>query len=257
MAERGYDHANRDAKTRASAELIVPMVCELLRPQSVIDVGCGTGTWLSVFREHGAACVYGLDGAWVDASELEVDANCFRACDLSVPPDLERAFDLAVSLEVAEHLPADRADAFVAYLTRLAPAVLFSAAVPLQGGHLHLNEQWPVYWIERFSQQGYKVFDCIRGKVWGDASVPYWYKQNMLLFVRSSAVDNYPGLRDAGEGFGGKNVVHTELYLSKARKAGHRPRVSGHWRALWQAIGAALRRRWGRVVSVVVRKEAM
>src|SRR5205085_11975533 len=107
----------------------------------------------------------------------------FRAIDLREPFELPRTFDLAVSLEVAEHLPASSASAFVESLTRLAPAVLFSAAVPHQGGWNHLNEQWPQYWAEIFARHGFFPVDCLRERFWDRPNVRWWYAQNMVLYL--------------------------------------------------------------------------
>ncbi|MDW8444469.1 MAG: hypothetical protein RML45_09315 [Acetobacteraceae bacterium] len=101
----------------------------------------------------------------------------------SWPIDLDRRFDLALSLEVAEHLPPERAAGFVADLVRLAPAVLFSAAIPLQGGTNHVNERWQAFWAGLFASHGYRAFDVIRPRVWDDPRVEPWYRQNTVLFL--------------------------------------------------------------------------
>lgn len=131
--------------SKRSAEQIVPILLELIQPQSVIDVGCGTGTWLSVFCEHGIEDIWGVDGDYVQEEALEIPKDRFLSHDLTKPLALDRKFDLAISLEVAEHLPCDSAEAFVDSLTQLAPVILFSAAIPFQGGVGHVNEQWQEY----------------------------------------------------------------------------------------------------------------
>jgi hypothetical protein len=70
----------------------------------------------------------------------------------------------------------------VTSLTLLGPVVLFSAAVPGQGGTRHLNEQWPEYWVALFERREYIAIDCIRRRVWDNDEVSWWYSQNMLLF---------------------------------------------------------------------------
>jgi SAM-dependent methyltransferase len=167
-----------------SAEKVVPIVIEWLRPRSVVDVGCGLGAWLSVFREHGVERTVGLDGAWVDLSRLKIPPTTFRVVDLAAPPVLDESFDLVVSLEVAEHLPPESADSFVAFLTQLGSVILFSAAVPGQGGTRHRNEQWPEYWTRLFAARGYRVFDTLRWQIWDEPEVDWWYAQNTLFFVR-------------------------------------------------------------------------
>ncbi|HJZ58105.1 MAG TPA: class I SAM-dependent methyltransferase [Gemmataceae bacterium] len=181
--------AHRDS-ARRSARAIVPLVLRLVPARSVIDVGCGEGTWLSVFAEHGVADVHGVDGDYVDRDRLEIPQDRFRAHDLTRPLHVDRTFDLAVSLEVAEHLPEDAADAFVASLARLAPVVLFSSAVPYQGGNNHKNEQWPAYWAERFAAQSYSPVDCIRRRVWANLDVEWWYAQNTFLYVERERLED-------------------------------------------------------------------
>ena len=101
---------------------------------------------------------------------------------------MDREFDLVPSLEVAEHLPKPCAEEFVDSLTRLGSSILFSAAIPLQGGKHHLNEQWPAYWARYFQERGYVAIDCIRDKIWQDDNVEFWYARNILIFVRKKAL---------------------------------------------------------------------
>src|SRR5215472_427313 len=177
---RAFYQALRNGASR-SAIVIVPIVRELLHPTDVVDVGCGDGTWLAEFRRWGANQVLGIDGEHVKG-ELQLSEGEFRALDLSRPFAIERIFDLALSLEVAEHLPPASASEFVASLTRLAPAILFSAAIPFQGGVHHVNEQWPDQWASLFRQHGYFCVDCIRKRIWENEDVAWWYAQNILLF---------------------------------------------------------------------------
>ena len=181
--------------SRRSAQAVVPIVLQLIRPKSVIDVGCGDGTWLSVFRERGVSDIVGLDGDYVDPGLLQIQHDQFRATDLSSPFGLPRTFDLAVSLEVAEHLPPQSAEGFVDCLTQLAPVVLFSAAIPLQGGTQHLNEQWPDYWVTLFKTHDYLPIDCIRGRIWGNEQVEWYYAQNTLIFARADRTREDSDLR--------------------------------------------------------------
>ena len=144
MTENIYNEDYYDALkegARDSARVLVPLVLDLVDARSVVDVGCGLGTWLSVFREHGIEELLGIDGPHIDTSSLEIAPEHFVAHDLQHPLDLERHFDLVVSLEVAEHLPAACAETFVSSLVGLGPVILFSAAIPAQGGEHHVNEQ--------------------------------------------------------------------------------------------------------------------
>lgn len=171
-----------DATSMRSARRVVPRVMDLVRPARVVDVGCGRGGWLRVFLDHGATEVLGVDGDWVDPAGLHIPRERFQHRDLRQPLEIAGTFDLAVSLEVAEHLPATQADGFVGALTRLAPVVLFSAAIPHQGGVGHVNEQWPEYWAECFVRHGFLAVDVLRRELWDDPGVAWWYAQNLLLF---------------------------------------------------------------------------
>jgi SAM-dependent methyltransferase len=209
-----YYRALRDG-ARRSAEVVVPLVLRLTRPRGVLDVGCGRGTWLAVFREHGVEDVCGVDGDYVDREQLDIPRQQFVPWDLTQPLRLGRSFDLAVSLEVAEHLPADCAETFVGSLTALAPLVLFSAAAPFQGGQGHVNEQWPAYWARRFAARGYVPIDCLRRQLWDDERVEWWYAQNILLFAGPGQMEALPPLREAHALTGGTApaLVHPKRYL--------------------------------------------
>jgi len=167
-----------------SAEVIVPLILSLFKVTSVVDVGCGVGGWLHAFERNGISDYLGLDGDYVPTSMLKIPAEKFRARDLTHLVDIGRPFDLACSLEVAEHLPPTCADPFVAALVDCAPVILFSAAIPRQGGTAHLNEQWASYWAAKFEQRGYVAVDCIRPHIYGNERIEWWYRQNIIVFCR-------------------------------------------------------------------------
>jgi SAM-dependent methyltransferase len=181
--------------SRKSAQEILPLVLDALGCKSVVDVGCGVGTWLCVAKELGVTDVAGIDGDYVDKKALEIDRANFHSMDLSAPTKWRRSYELAISMEVAEHLPPEGAERFVSFLCELAPAVLFSAAIPGQGGTNHINEQWPEFWLERFAQQGFVALDFVREAVWNNPNVERWYAQNAVLFVRAEMLTTNPALK--------------------------------------------------------------
>jgi SAM-dependent methyltransferase len=207
--------------SQQSAQVVLPLVFDLLQPCSVVDVGCGAGTWLAVCRELGAQRILGVDGDWVTSQTLQIPAESFHAADLREPLRLDGAYDLVISVEAAEHLPGARAAGFVADLVRLGKAVLFSAAIPRQGGDRHINEQWQDYWADLFAAQGHAAVDCVRPVVWNDRRVAYWYAQNLLLYVAADLLESNPRLRQAHERTNPAqlSVVHPQLYSIRARRS--------------------------------------
>jgi len=167
-----------------AATHVLPVLFEIYKPSSILDVGCGLGNWIQVAKKMGVMDIVGVDGAYVDRSLLKIAPNEFVEKDLTKPFDLGRRFDLAISLEVAEHLPDSCADAFVQSITQHADVVLFSAALPGQGGQNHINEQWPEYWQAVFEKHGFIMLDCIRPKIWNDTRIERWYRQNIFLVVK-------------------------------------------------------------------------
>jgi SAM-dependent methyltransferase len=206
--------------SRRSAVIAVPLLIDLFEPRSVLDVGCGTGVWLSVFQKHGVEDILGIDGPWIEQRQREIPDVFFRECDLTQPVALERTFDLALCLEVAEHLPVEAAPLLVQSLTALAPVVVFSAAIPGQGGEGHINERWPSFWSRCFAAQGYVCFTGLRQRLWPADTVEFWYRQNMLCFVAQARPDLVDRASRENEGSAAEplDVVHPQLYLQVSRE---------------------------------------
>jgi SAM-dependent methyltransferase len=209
-------YAERETGSLRSARKIVPRLMALASPTSVVDVGCGTGAWLQAFAECGVTRLRGLDGDWVRPGMLLVEAADFRITDLEAPLAADEQFDLAMSVEVAEHLPDSRADPLVAFLTASAPIVAFSAAVPGQGGTGHVNEQWPEYWIRRFLTHRFIAIDALRWSVWQDRDIDWWYRQNLLLFVHECELARFETIAGA-RGADVPAVVHPESTMATPR----------------------------------------
>lgn len=203
-----------------SAHEIVPFIVQLIQPRSVADIGCGLGTWLSVFQNHGVEEVLGVDGDYVDLAALKIERKNFLPHDLTQPLEVFNKFDLVISLEVAEHLPNETCESFIDTLTRLSPVVLFSAAIPYQVGDYHINCQWPDHWVELFRRRGYVAFDFLRMKFWQNKNVDGWYAQNMFLFVKESCLESYSELKNYSDSITSSPpiLVHPVVYL-KLREA--------------------------------------
>ncbi|MEW9838272.1 class I SAM-dependent methyltransferase [Mesorhizobium marinum] len=168
----------------------MPLVIDAVCPASVVDVGCGVGTWSAAFLSRSIEAT-GVDGAYVRTEDLQIPADRFQTIDLDKPPPARSigSFDLAICMEVAEHLKPANAEGLVAFLTDLAPNVLFSAAIPGQGGRGHINERWQSYWVSLFTRRKMHCHDIIRPAIWSSPGVRRWYAQNAFLFTREPRAD--------------------------------------------------------------------
>jgi SAM-dependent methyltransferase len=191
---------------RRSAEVAVPVIIRWLldhradgpspgqgwAPERAIDVGCGPGWWAVELRNDYCSEVLGLDGP--DGGKAITAQNVpllrFAEADLAghwlntpklTPTELPIIWDLALCLEVGEHLPVDRAQSLVENLRCVAPVVVFSAAIPGQGGVGHVNERWPDWWASMFRDSGWRTSGAIRRHLWNlDGLAPY-YAQNIFV----------------------------------------------------------------------------
>lgn len=177
-----YDH-QQDVSYR-SACAIIPYVFSIYNPRSIIDFGCGVGTWLAAAKKEGIDRLVGLEGKWVQKDSLADPTIKLINTELESNVSLKEKFDLAISMEVAEHLSPERGSSFVKDLTKHAPVVLFSAAIPGQRGIHHINERKQDYWVNEFRKHGFECFDVVRAKFWNDSSIGPAYRQNCFLFAK-------------------------------------------------------------------------
>jgi len=218
MSEVKYIH-DETAHNLKDPGIIVPVLMQVLKPQSVVDVGCGIGTFLHVFTENGVGKILGLDGDWVDRDLLKkyINIDDFKAIDIEQGFDIAEKFDLAVCLEVLEHIDGAYADNTVRSLTRLSDFIVFSAAIPGQVGQNHVNEQWPQYWIEIFRKYDYTFHDVLRPIFWNNKDLARWYKQNMFLVVKNgheSPLKEFGRLQDPEF----KPMVHPEYFNLRVKE---------------------------------------
>ena len=212
--EATYDQAfyeGQMAESLQSARIYIAHLHKYLQPSSVLDVGCGRGMWLKACGELGSTKLIGLDGGW-NRPELMVEPTIsFRPIDLD-QPFTEPRVDLAMCLEVAEHLAPASAATFVTSLGSTSDVVLFGAALLGQGGTNHINEQPASYWAALFDKQGFDAFDLFRPTLWGDKRVCFWYRQNTFLYARRDSAVHRRLPSPVSRGF--MDCVHPELFAN-------------------------------------------
>jgi SAM-dependent methyltransferase len=206
----------QELHNNVAPDIIVPVIMNLIKPESVVDVGCGLGTFLKVFKDNGINDILGIDGPWRNKELLfkNINPDDFIEKDLEQPFQLDRYFDLVICLEVAEHLSEKRADSFIKDLISLGDIILFSAAIPYQGGINHINEKWTEYWETKFEKYGFIKYDILKSFFWDSNRIWWWYKQNMLLYAKPGYhFDKWQKIEYNRL----NNVIHPELYESKTR----------------------------------------
>lgn len=173
----------RDAdRNRRSARHVFQIVRSVLgAPASILDVGCATGEWLTEAHETFGpdVALHGIVAPWDSAPVHAPERTKVEQRDLLLPADLPPA-DLILCIEVAEHLtnPGPLLDALAKQT-----CVLFSAAIPGQGGHGHVHERWQSWWASELCRRGMLVRDIFRRRLW-QTDVHLWCRQNLFLFVR-------------------------------------------------------------------------
>ncbi len=231
-------YKNRPRKTTFAAERVVPLVLDILpETRTAADFGCGVGVWLDMLRRNGVGDIQGIDGPWVNRDMLLIPKECFTYAELNQPYTLDRRVDLVISLETAEHLFPENAATFVKTLCAASDYVLFSAAVPGQEGQNHFNEQWPEYWQALFEQEGYRVVDCIRGQIWHEEKIPYWYRQNILLYVKDDKLDTLD--EKAFKVTPPLSIVHPLIFEERWRKS---QTVKDSWKLFKRAVKRRIKR---------------
>jgi hypothetical protein len=238
-----YDHS-KNLHTIEGARAALPKIFTDIKPRSLLDVGCGFGTWLMAASEFGVQEILGLDGVVIPPDRLLIPQSQFQHQDLTHPWQLKRRFDAVLCLEVAEHLDETHAVTLMDAITKHTDLVVFSAACPGQPGQNHVNTQWPAYWQELFNHRGFACSDDARWRIWNDHRVEPWYRQNLFIATRDPA--------KAGKENRIVSVIHPEIlgmlldeWFKKIKMGSQNPGwyISIPLQALWHQLCCRMSRR--------------
>jgi SAM-dependent methyltransferase len=177
-------YADMQISSLASAKEIIPLLISRYKPASVVDVGCGTGAFAREFIQNGVDDVTGYEGEWMRGVQTLLQQEKYIFVDFTNGIVPTRIYDLCICLEVAEHLDSSSARTLVSILTSLSEKVVFSAAIPSQGGNHHVNEQWPDFWARLFAEKGYILEWDPRLSNWNNSNIASCYRQNLLVFEK-------------------------------------------------------------------------
>lgn len=219
MKDAGSSYNNdfylgRHDETTYAASQIVSIVTELFPGiSSAIDLGCGVGTFLLACKEAGAMEIKGVEGKWLQKENLRIPETDFEYCDLEKGIAPQKKYGLAICLEVAEHLSEEAGRNLVKSLCTLSDCVLFSAAIPRQGGIGHVNEAWQSHWASIFESFGFSPYDLVRKRIWSDPGIPFWYRQNIIIYSSLPNLPYHPSPKDQ------LDLVHPALYAIKCAES--------------------------------------
>lgn len=230
-------HADVRPVTLSSVGKVVPMILAHLgipddRTVEAIDVGCGEGWWAQGLQAHGARVTA------LDYGTPEVLARGVTVVEVDLEDDYtlpRNGYDLALCLEVAEHLTEDAGRQLVAELCASSRVVAWSAAIPGQVGHGHITLRWPTYWAEVFREHGYVLLDPWRRALWDDPEVASWYAQNLLLAQRATG----PTLAEVPAP---ACLIHPDIYLGVLSQLAGARSVAESWQVAAEARAELLSR---------------
>jgi len=245
--DKAYDerfYQNQLNISLVSARIYLRFLWKFVQPASALDVGCGRGAWLKACQELGSKTLFGFDGIWNSQSSMIEPKINFRSIDLNKPFSLPEKVDIAITLEVAEHLEPSTAPQFIKCMTNSSDLILFSAAYTKQEGTNHLNEQPHTYWAMLFAERDFVPFDMFRPQFWGNEMIDFWYRQNTFLYVKKDS-DPYRQIKAHGfeemANISFMNCIHPKLYEAKTQMVSFSNHIADLMPSLWRA----LRRRLG------------
>jgi hypothetical protein len=158
-------------------------------PPTVMDFGCGRGTWSKCFRDLGST-VGGIE-LFEIAKDYIPDSVHKIVHDLRQPLDCGRGYDLTICLEVAEHMTEQHAGVLCHTLSvHTTQNLLFSAAQPGQEGTGHINLKPLTYWQRQLARMGLEFSPIKTAQVqegFGNIvnSLYEYLPKNVLVFSRT------------------------------------------------------------------------
>lgn len=189
-----YDEAFWDFHEPGDWDGFAALVLRYCPARSVVDVGCGQGALLGgLHRADPTLVLQGYDSSPIALARARSRGLTVEPLDVvGLSKDEAGAmarrmgsFDVALCLEVAEHIPAWHSGKLLTVLSG-APRLVFSAAHPNQGGRLHVNEQPASYWIDRFAARGFRLSpaDAALRSELQSLALPPWYKENIRVLEK-------------------------------------------------------------------------
>lgn len=177
MEQINYEQISVEEKP--FADRLALFMRDVVRPNMVLDIGCGPGHFVYSMRDVGVHCI-GID------IDDRIRGKQHLLCENILYSKL--VSDVAICLEVLEHIPEEDSDEVVDQIcTMFLDTLIFTAAQPGQGGVGHINCQPKDYWLKKFLRNGIRrntlmedtlKHYCQQGRYMG------WFYNNLLVFSK-------------------------------------------------------------------------
>jgi SAM-dependent methyltransferase len=188
LYDRTYYMEVVDPYMSGGVQSIAASILQEFRPESVVDVGCGSGLLLLSLAEQAPSVqTVGLERSGAGVQICQERGVNVRAFDIETDPVPSDRFSVCVSTEVAEHIPHRHTDRFVDLLCSLADHVVLTAAGPGTGGTDHVNERPQSYWIKRFDARGFSHDGPLSARLsgtWRENGVSACFCDGLMIFAR-------------------------------------------------------------------------
>lgn len=132
--------------------------CQKYKPTSVIDFGCGIGSYLESAYSNGIGDLKGYDigKRYAEPFIPEHLLPFIHERDCTEPIFLDMRYDLVISFETIEHIDPKGTNGFLNNLVwalNVNGRLLFTGAPPEQDGCGHINCHTREYWLNEFSKR--------------------------------------------------------------------------------------------------------
>lgn len=182
-------------KRKANAHKVLKPVFNILGvPASLLDIGGGAGSWCATAKDLGVQRVCLVDACPPNQviPELSHDEQVQANLEAGIP-NMGR-FDLAICIEVIEHLTDDAANRLIGQMASCTNFVLFSAAIPGQGGIGHISERFHDYWHAKFSLFQFETYDVVRPMLISSSDIASIHRQNLFLYAKKGCAHSLADL---------------------------------------------------------------
>lgn len=210
MYSKDY-YSIHDENSYKSATVILNQLSNYISPSSIIDWGCGSGTWCKAAIEIWNVSIIGIDQHDFDGYQMYISQSNYRKEDIRKEIWVNKV-ELAICVEVIEHIDEYYEDAVIDNICSCSDTILFSGALPFQGGTGHINEKPYSYWVKKFRERGYNLDDRIRRDIWDNSDVEIWYRNNIMLLKKVKTIkiqEQYP-----------LDIIHPDMLYRILKKRG-------------------------------------